>query len=189
MTSKKSIETKARIEQAALNLFAEKGVQYTSIKDISKASGLSDGAMYRHFKSKEELITHLFVNNYIPFTETIEKMCENEVDFNGKLKSIISGFCELFDNNPSLFAFLMFSQYDTVKFLPKGSRTPVCVIDEVVSQGMKESCIQENDISEISAVLMGIVLQSATFCLYGRIKSSMKELSDKLYDRCIKAVS
>lgn len=50
---------KARREQiavAALNCFAEKGFQRTSMADIIEASGLSAGAIYLHFESKQQIM-------------------------------------------------------------------------------------------------------------------------------------
>lgn len=44
------------IASAALRCFARKGFQATSVADIIAESGLSAGAIYGHYKSKEELI-------------------------------------------------------------------------------------------------------------------------------------
>lgn len=41
---------------AATKLFIEKGFANTSMMDIAKAAGLSKGALYHHFKSKEEIV-------------------------------------------------------------------------------------------------------------------------------------
>jgi AcrR family transcriptional regulator len=49
----------ARREQiavAALGCFAEKGFQRTSMADIIEASGLSAGAIYLHFESKQQIV-------------------------------------------------------------------------------------------------------------------------------------
>ncbi|MEF2977356.1 TetR/AcrR family transcriptional regulator [Subtercola sp. YIM 133946] len=46
------------IARAALRLFAQKGFQATSMADIIAESGLSAGAIYGHYKSKDELIHH-----------------------------------------------------------------------------------------------------------------------------------
>ncbi|MBY8824263.1 TetR/AcrR family transcriptional regulator [Sphingomonas colocasiae] len=46
-----------RIMQAALRCIAEKGVERTSIGDIRTAAGLSTGAIYVHFKDKDELVS------------------------------------------------------------------------------------------------------------------------------------
>ena len=44
-----------RVMRAAVRLFVAKGIDGTTIKDIAAAGGGSEGALYRHFQSKEEL--------------------------------------------------------------------------------------------------------------------------------------
>lgn len=49
-------ETKRRIIEAAAELFMEKGYDNTSIDDITgRLDGLTKGAVYHHFRSKEEI--------------------------------------------------------------------------------------------------------------------------------------
>ncbi len=48
-------ETKQKILEVAGNLFNSKGYRATSISDITKASGLTKGAIYKHFPNKEAL--------------------------------------------------------------------------------------------------------------------------------------
>lgn len=49
-------ETRALILDKSLELFTEKGYDHTSIQDIlNNLGGLSKGAIYHHFKSKEEI--------------------------------------------------------------------------------------------------------------------------------------
>jgi AcrR family transcriptional regulator len=45
-----------QIAAAALACFAEKGFQRTSMADIIEASGLSAGAIYLHFESKQQIV-------------------------------------------------------------------------------------------------------------------------------------
>lgn len=50
-------ETVNRILEAAFRLFMEKGYEHTSIQDIiDHLGGLSKGAIYHHFKSKEDIL-------------------------------------------------------------------------------------------------------------------------------------
>ena len=53
-------ESKAQILAAAMSVFAEKGFTKTSMNDIVRASGLSKGGVYWHFKSKGDLVTAIF---------------------------------------------------------------------------------------------------------------------------------
>ncbi len=48
-------EAKRRIVSVALDVFAEKGYDQTTMEDIGNRLGVSKGALYLYFKSKEEL--------------------------------------------------------------------------------------------------------------------------------------
>jgi TetR/AcrR family transcriptional regulator, regulator of cefoperazone and chloramphenicol sensitivity len=49
------LTARARIRDAALRLFAERGVEGATIRDIARAAGVSGGLVRHHFGSKEEL--------------------------------------------------------------------------------------------------------------------------------------
>jgi AcrR family transcriptional regulator len=51
----RSEETRARIEQAAMLLFADKGYDATGVAQICAAAEVSKGAFYHHFPSKQVL--------------------------------------------------------------------------------------------------------------------------------------
>lgn len=51
---------RAQILEAALRCFAKKGYHAAKMDDIVRASGLSKGAIYWHFKSKDEIFLALF---------------------------------------------------------------------------------------------------------------------------------
>ncbi len=65
-------DTRRRIEAAALGLFAAKGVDGASIREIAAGAGLTEGALYRHFASKEELSRALFIDRYGALARGIE---------------------------------------------------------------------------------------------------------------------
>jgi AcrR family transcriptional regulator len=48
--------TRARLQEAAIKAFAEKGFHGTTTRDIAAAAGMSPAALYVHHKSKEELL-------------------------------------------------------------------------------------------------------------------------------------
>lgn len=48
-------DTKARILESALELFAEKGYSGTSMRDIAKRLGITKAALYKHYASKQEI--------------------------------------------------------------------------------------------------------------------------------------
>ena len=55
---------------AALDLFVEKGFAATRVDDIAKRAGLSKGAIYLYFPSKEAIMEGLVKRAIVPITET-----------------------------------------------------------------------------------------------------------------------
>jgi len=52
--------TRRRILDVALDLFGKHGFEGTSVKAIGQQAGLSDGALYYHFRSKREILDALW---------------------------------------------------------------------------------------------------------------------------------
>ena len=52
--------TRKQILDSSLRLFSEKGFARTSVRDIARAAGITDAAIYYHFSSKRELFEALF---------------------------------------------------------------------------------------------------------------------------------
>src|ERR1700741_5230228 len=49
-------DTRTRIQQVALELFAEQGYERTSLREIAERLGVTKAALYYHFKSKEDIV-------------------------------------------------------------------------------------------------------------------------------------
>jgi AcrR family transcriptional regulator len=52
--------TKDRIFDAAVDLFADRGYDGVSVRDIARAVGLTEGAVYKHYASKEDILNAIF---------------------------------------------------------------------------------------------------------------------------------
>ncbi|TNM36509.1 TetR/AcrR family transcriptional regulator [Nocardioides albidus] len=49
-----------RLVEAALELFAAKGFESTSVQDVVDAAGVTKGAMYHYFASKDDLLAEIY---------------------------------------------------------------------------------------------------------------------------------
>jgi AcrR family transcriptional regulator len=56
-------DTRARVQEVALELFAEQGYEKTSLREIAERLGVTKAALYYHFKSKEDIV-HSFTDDY-----------------------------------------------------------------------------------------------------------------------------
>ena len=57
-------ESKTKIAEAAMRLFAQKGYGDTTIEAIATASGVAKGLVYNYFENKEELLFYAFTGAF-----------------------------------------------------------------------------------------------------------------------------
>src|SRR3546814_13572984 len=92
--------TQERIEQVTLALFAEKGVDRTTIGDIARAAGIAEGTIYRHYPSKEELVWQLFSRNYTGLAQPLDALQAARQGLRPKLAAKVGLFFRLLERGP-----------------------------------------------------------------------------------------
>jgi AcrR family transcriptional regulator len=141
---------------------------------------LSEGALYRHFESKDELVWKAFERHYVAFAATLRQLAESEPTARGKIAAMIRGFCRAHDENPTLFKFLLFVQHGQLAKLEPGTPTPVEVMRDVLDRAiaLREIPAQRPDLA--TALVLGVVLQPVTFAAYGRLPVNLGSMCERL---------
>ena len=65
-------ETRQKILDAAEKLILIKGLGRVTTKEIARETGLSEGALYRHFEHKEEVLFAVLTKHLPTFLETFQ---------------------------------------------------------------------------------------------------------------------
>ena len=90
-TKEEAQQTRCHIMSTALNLFCQQGLAKTNLTDIAKAADLTRGAIYWHFKNKEELFVTLWEELCAPLSHQIDACVdEQEQDPLGKLRGFLN---------------------------------------------------------------------------------------------------
>ena len=110
------MSTKELILEEALRQFSEKGFSGTSMSDIAKPLGISKAALYKHFKSKQQIFDAIIEESEIRYRDVLDKLSlhfsgensgyidKNDVDFYSNIS--IEELCE------SVLTFVRFSMTD-----------------------------------------------------------------------------
>jgi AcrR family transcriptional regulator len=76
-TKEEAKETYDRILEAAADVFYQKGVSHTTLEDIASAANVTRGAIYWHFKNKQDLFSALHSRMHSGFMDQVlEKQSE-----------------------------------------------------------------------------------------------------------------
>ena len=183
------VGAKARIDRAALDLFAAKGVDGVSIAEIAAAADASQGALYRHYRSKDELAERLFSLAYRRTGTELAALATAEIGFAACVGAMVRHFCALYDHDAALFRFMLIAQHDLLPRVDGEGPTPVAVIETAIIDAVAGGEIAVVDPAIGAAAIMGIVLQTALFHVYGRIIGPLLGRAPALARAAIAAVT
>jgi len=97
---------RAQLHEVALRLFAEHGVQGTSLQAIADEMGVSKAAVYYHYKSKDDLVLGILA----PLTQQLSAVMEQMLAHRGRqarLDAFITGLVDLALDNHDQFAMML----------------------------------------------------------------------------------
>jgi AcrR family transcriptional regulator len=180
--------TQEKIEGSALALFAEKGVDRTTVGDIAGAAGIAEGTLYRHYAGKEELIWQLFSHNYQSLAAQLDSLQAARRGLRAKLKAMVGTFCNLFEQNPDMFRFLLLVQHGQLSRVTDDMQTPVKVLKAVIEAAIARGEIPAQNAEVATAMVLGMVLQVAVFKVYGRVTRPLGDFADRLAEGCWQAL-
>jgi AcrR family transcriptional regulator len=186
--STRGARTQEKIEQETLALFADKGVDRTTIGDIARAAGIAEGTIYRHYPSKEELVWQLFSRNYLRLAGQLDALQAARQDLRSKLAAMVGMFCSLYEQDPDMFRFLLLVQHGQLDRVTTDMQTPVKVLKAVIETAIARREIPPQDAEVATAMVLGIVLQVAVFRVYGRVTRPLGDFAERLTEGCWRAL-
>jgi len=82
-------DKRARILDAAGEVFAERGYFSSTVAEIARAAGVADGTIYLYFKSKDDLLLRLFDEKMTQLLAEAKAALAEERDAPSRLKRFI----------------------------------------------------------------------------------------------------
>lgn len=98
-------DTRQRIQDIALELFAEQGYEKTSLREIAERLEVTKAALYYHFKTKEDILVSIFEDLARPMDEVIE-WAEGEPPSLETSMEVLRRYSDALDQAAPLFRFL-----------------------------------------------------------------------------------
>jgi len=103
----KNKNTEQKIFDAATELFLEKGVDRTSVRDIASKAGINLALMNYYFRSKENLFDAIFTNLVKKNTKELVKILDSDLELPEKIQKYVTAYIDTLLRNPLLVSFFM----------------------------------------------------------------------------------
>ena len=137
-------ETVQKILDASLKLFLEKGYEETTVLDIiSEMGGLTRGAFYHHFKSKEEVFDALCEKLFYESNPFEKAKSHKELNGLEKLKCILrTSFDETEYHQLSMASMQLMGSPAFLKKLIESNQELAPMYQELIEEGIQDGSIQ-----------------------------------------------
>ena len=182
--------TASRIQQAALELFAQQGYEATSMTQIAEATGIKKPSIYAHFKSKEDLFLHVVQQVYENELDAIKALflSQQTQALEVQLYSLLRGYVERYEQDPEL-KFMIRMSFFPPAALEKQVMTQVYVFLDQIEHKLvpfMRQAAQDGDIAKIEpeqAATAFMCLLDGIFVelLYGGKARSLRKLESAWY--------
>jgi len=97
-------DTEAKLQHILLHsaqIFAKQGFERTSIRDISKATGVSLSGLYYYFSSKQKLLYLIQINAFTSVLESAHAKLSGVEDAQRRLRILVGNHVEYFLTHPN----------------------------------------------------------------------------------------
>jgi len=154
-------ERQQQIIEESINIIDKKGIQGLTIKNLSKAIGISEPGIYRHFESKTEILLSI-LNNFKEMAEMLSGMMKG---FEGtaieKISFMFSRMLDLFSETPSMVSVIFSEEIFKNEELLKLKITEVLnlhakTIESIIAKGQEENNVRKDiELKTLALIIMG----------------------------------
>lgn len=188
-------ERQLEIIHTGIKLIAEKGLQGLTIKNLSNAIGISEPAIYRHYKNKKEILVNI-IDFFSGSTESnITEIAQSDLSSFDKLRQAFEYQFSRLQKNPALISVISSEEiYQGEDYLKEKIRDITLLVagklEEIVKEGqMKKEIRDDVPSSQITIMIMGAMRMMMVKWQLFEQKINLMEEGSKILENVLMLIS
>jgi len=102
--------------QISFDVIQNEGIESLTLKKLSEKTGTSRSAIYRHFKSKEDLVETILLSGFDHFDSIIAPVfCDKKIDLLDRFYKSGRLYIEFAKENPNLYKLIFGKRYSHIR--------------------------------------------------------------------------
>jgi AcrR family transcriptional regulator len=186
-------EKQLQIIETAEKLFANKGFDGASVRDIAEEAGVNVAMISYYFGSKEKLLEALFTYRAQGTVEKLQGMLQNkEEEPLEKVNSMIDFFIEKFHIQHCFHKILMREQVAsrhsvTSDLIGHFKKQNQLLVKQLIQEGQKSGAFNKNiDIPMLMTTLVGTVSHMVTTQHFYRDINNLQDMPNEQFQKLVK---
>lgn len=169
-----------KILNAAVKVFAQKGFFNAKVSEIAKEAKVADGTIYLYFKSKDDILIHLFEEEMEKIIRNMKERLRAASDPLDKLRIFIRTHLGLVESNPAMAEVIQVELRQSNKFMKDYDNRKfheyLNILAEIVREGQQQGLIRQNILPSVAKrVIFGALDEMSTYWVFSKRKSKVLE--------------
>ena len=188
MTRQKTLVRQHQIIEAARNLIAAKGMDGVTIDAIAEEVGLTEGAIYRHFASKHQILSLLVDDIERTLLDTVESAQTEGTSAVDSLEHILEAHLSDVEGHRAV-SFVVIAEamgFDGTTLAPKVSlmfTRYLELIQAVLDRGIREGSIRPDiNANAAATTFFGLIQSTATLWALNGYAGQLAEFRSEMWD-------
>mgnify|MGYP006282110647 CR=1 FL=1 len=177
---------------AALELFAERGIEATTIRDIAQRADAAEGTLYRHFKGKDELAGWLYRRCAQELQSRLVDATQPATLPEEKLEALIRGVFDFFQDRPTSCTYLLSNRSEKIGGdgqASAASAPPLGFFVEVIEEGQSEGRFQDEEAALVAGWILAMVQRTVLFLKSGTLDASRPSAIDRTVQGALRLIA
>jgi len=176
------------MEDAAIGLFATRGLAGTTIKDIATQAGVTEGALYRHYAGKNEMAWQLYCREVRAFTSQMSPiLAKPGATLAERLTEGVKFIYQYYRKQPDSLVFVLLTRQSfPSQYLTDAGIDPDGMIVGFLQSEMTGRAITKADATLLMALVRGAVLEPIYMHRYGKLKTHPTKLAGQVAAACLR---
>lgn len=155
-------ETRTRIAQEAIRLFASQGFDGTSVREIAEASGVTKPVVYYHYGSKDQLCVAVIEECYKRFRIYLESVAPSRGTFRERLRDLVQVHFDYFVREESSARMLYAAAFAPQRHTPEVDfeeleRPHLEMLGGLIQDGIASGEVRPVQVDKAALLLMGMM--------------------------------
>lgn len=148
-----------KILDAALACFAEHGYDGTRIKQIAQRAGVSEGALYRHYPSKEAVARALFIEHMGELGRAAAEIVALPLATPARLERCVALLLARYRANPAAMLFVLQQKPQLFGEIPPGFLWPLDMLERLMVEGQRDGSVRAGQPNLLAAMFLGCLVR------------------------------
>jgi AcrR family transcriptional regulator len=172
------------VVQAATSLFAKRGIDGVSMRDIAQAAGVREAAIYRHFVGKEELAREIFLSWYGWYSRQLQAIVRGPGGAKDKVYGVARLELSAAEEHTDAFTYFCENEARFLHALPAGVPRARDVFIELITEGQQRREVKAGDARLLADMLSGALCTVALTSIRRRRRGDLTNHLELVAETC-----